>query len=192
VILVQTGDITAMVQGRPQVVLVNAANPVLLGGGGVDGAIHRAAGPELRAYCRTLTQYLPGIRCFPGQVVATPSFGLKCGPILHTVGPDCRDPEENDLRAAILHDCYLNSFLAGSMMGKEMYFPAISTGIYGYPITEATQVAAQTLLDCLKRYRIDMKIVLVAFDATQASVMSEILRDADPSQRFTARQVLHA
>ncbi len=120
--------------------IVNAANETLLGGGGVDGAIHRAAGPRLLAACRAMPEVRPGVRCPTGEARMTPGFDLPARHVIHTVGPVWRGGTDGE--AGLLASCYRHAFTLAREAGlRSIAFPAISCGVYGYPAEAAAAVA---------------------------------------------------
>lgn len=120
--------------------IVNAANESLLGGGGVDGAIHRAAGPALLAACRALPETRPGVRCPTGEARITPGYALPARFVIHTVGPVWHGGGRDE--PALLAACYRNVLALARERGlASIAFPAISAGIYGYPAEAAARVA---------------------------------------------------
>jgi O-acetyl-ADP-ribose deacetylase len=144
------GDITALEVDA----IVNAANTTLLGGGGVDGAIHRAAGPKLLAECRTLGG------CEPGQAKITRGYRLPARFVIHTVGPIWRGGKHGEPET--LADCYRNSLqLAVENRIKTIAFPAISCGAYGFSIEQAAQIALKTALEFLANEDKIEKVILV-------------------------------
>lgn len=146
--------------------VVNAANESLLGGGGVDGAIHRAAGPELREYNRTLGG------CKTGQAKISPGFGLKAGWIIHTVGPVWRGGEQGE--PDLLMGCYRNSFeLARANHIRTIAFPAISTGVYGYP----REAAARIAVSIMREYEPEMEeIIACCFSGDDVELYLKLLK----------------
>jgi O-acetyl-ADP-ribose deacetylase len=131
-------DITTL----PVDAIVNAANETLLGGGGVDGAIHRAAGPQLLAACRALPQVRPNVRCPTGEARITPGFRLPARFVIHTVGPVWRGGDDGE--PELLANCYRESLrLAVEHAAESIAFPAISCGVYGYPPAQAVAIAVR-------------------------------------------------
>jgi len=131
-------DITTLVVDA----IVNAANEPLAGGGGVDGAIHRAAGPELDAACRAIHMLRPHVRCPTGDARITPGFRLPAKFIVHTVGPVWQDGRSGE--PELLAACYRNSLaLAQQHDVRSMAFPAISCGVFGYPLDKAVAIAVR-------------------------------------------------
>ncbi|KAI3987161.1 hypothetical protein MKX01_031645 [Papaver californicum] len=142
---IQRGDITKWSINGTSDAIVNAANERMLGGGGVDGAIHRAAGPELRAACYTVQEVRPEIRCPKGEARITPAFKLPVSHVIHTVGPiyDIDNHPEVTLRNA-----YRNCIkLAKESNIDYIAFPAISCGVYGYPYEEAATIAISAVIE---------------------------------------------
>jgi O-acetyl-ADP-ribose deacetylase len=144
------GDITTLEVDA----IVNAANTTLLGGGGVDGAIHRAAGPELLAECRTLGG------CRPGEAKITRGYRLPVRFVIHTVGPIWRGGKRGE--PEILANCYRNSLqLSVENEIQTIAFPAVSCGAYGYPIQEAAQIALKTTREFLANAHKIEKVIFV-------------------------------
>ncbi len=124
--------------------IVNAANQKMLGGGGVDGAIHRAAGPELLAACRAVPEVRPGVRCPTGEARITPGFRLPARVVIHTVGPVWRGGDAGEDEA--LASAYRSSLALAADHGvASVAFPAISTGVYGFPPDRAARIAVETV-----------------------------------------------
>lgn len=147
--------------------IVNAANESLLGGGGVDGAIHRAAGPRLLAACRALPESRPGVRCPTGEARITPGFDLPARHVIHTVGPIWRGGEagEPDLLASCHHESLR---LAEANALEQIAFPAISCGVYGYPVAPASAIAVRTVRQWLARHALPRRVVFCCFGGTVA------------------------
>ena len=158
IIQILQADLTTL----PVDAIVNAANTSLLGGGGVDGAIHRAAGPQLLAECRNLPESSPGVRCPTGQARITRAYNLLAKHVIHTVGPVWHGGSHNEPH--LLKNCYTNSLqLAATHNLRSIAFPSISTGIYAYPLEQATQIALQTTLTFLQSHPHFEKIIFACF-----------------------------
>lgn len=156
-IRVVQGDITQLKVDA----IVNAANSSLLGGGGVDGAIHRAAGPELVAECRALKG------CITGQAKITRGYKLPAQHVIHTVGPVWKGGTANE--ALLLAQCYENSLkLAHEHHIKSIAFPAISCGVYGFPIERAVMIAVNTVCEKLKEFDEIDEVIFCCFSADMA------------------------
>ena len=155
------GDITKVTDVEA---IVNAANNLLLGGGGVDGAIHRAAGPELLKECRTLHG------CDTGEAKITKAYNLPCDYVIHTVGPIWYGGNHNE--EELLANCYYNSMKLAKDHGIErIAFPSISTGVYHFPVDQAAKIAVKTVNEFLKNNPDYFELVeWVLFDSHTASV----------------------
>jgi len=181
-IRVVQGDITTL----PVDAIVNAANSTLLGGGGVDGAIHHAAGPELKKYCSALGG------CPTGEAKISPAFRLPARYIIHTVGPVWSGGQKNETatatslsrgprldpidEAAQLASCYRNSLELALQHGiKTIAFPSISTGVYGYPKEEAAKVALSVMREYQNRF---IDIIACCFSADDKRIYEKVLRQS--------------
>jgi O-acetyl-ADP-ribose deacetylase (regulator of RNase III) len=156
VIGIVRGDITTLDVDA----IVNAANERMLGGGGVDGAIHRAAGRALYEACLAIPEVRPGVRCPTGQSRITPGFNLAARHVIHTVGPVWRGGDHGE--PELLASCYRTALaLARQHQARSIAFPAISCGVYGYPLDEAAAIAVRETRACEHAFD---RISLVAFD----------------------------
>jgi O-acetyl-ADP-ribose deacetylase (regulator of RNase III) len=181
------GDITKQTTGA----IVNAANSSLLGGGGVDGAIHRAAGPELLAECRRIAE--EKLRrgqspCPAGEAAITGAGRLPCKYVIHTVGPVWYGGGRGE--PELLASCYRKSLLLAEEKGiASIAFPNISTGVYGYPKEGAAEIAVKAVRETLPRTPGIEKVVFVCFDNENYALYRRILEDLPP-RPLTGRQGL--
>lgn len=158
------GDITTLETDA----IVNAANQTLLGGGGVDGAIHRAAGPELLKECRMLGG------CQTGRAKITGGYNLPCRYVIHTVGPVWCGGTRNE--AENLRSCYVNSLKLADLHGcKSVAFPCISTGAYGYPNEAAAQIALHAIRDVSPMLKHVRQITLVCFFEADKKIYEQLI-----------------
>ena len=170
-IQVTEGDITRLEVDA----VVNAANERMLGGGGVDGAIHRAAGPRLHEACRLVPEVRPGVRCPTGEARITPGFDLPAKFVIHTVGPVWRGGQSGE--DELLASCYRASLeLAERHSIRSIAFPAISCGAYGYPLERAAAIAAQSV----RRWasQASARVMLVAIDPKTRAILENAVMKA--------------
>jgi len=150
--------------------IVNAANSSLLGGGGVDGAIHRGAGPALLEFCESLNG------CNTGEAIISPGFNLPAKYIIHTVGPVWKGGEYNE--DFLLAACYTNSLkLATENNINSIAFPSISTGVYKFPIERAAKIAIKEIREILKGNSKMKKVIFVCFDENTHNIYKSLLSE---------------
>ena len=166
------GDITKLSVDA----IVNAANQVMLGGGGVDGASHGVAGKERFEACLKVPEVHPGVRCPTGEARITPGFRLPAKFVIHTVGPVYRDGQHGEPEK--LANCYRNSLALAAANGcKSVAFPCVSTGVYGYPVEEAAEIAVREAEAFLKTH--DIEVVFCCFSEYDAKIYEQLLKGND-------------
>lgn len=167
---IEQGDITTYVVDA----IVNAANTTLLGGGGVDGAIHQAAGPELLEECKTLGG------CDTGKAKMTKGYRLPAKYILHTPGPIWHGGDNYE--DVLLESCYKYCLkLAEKEELKTIAFPSISTGVYGYPVEEAARIAVKTICDFLKWTQVVENVIMVCYNEPTRQAYEKALTEYEDS-----------
>jgi O-acetyl-ADP-ribose deacetylase (regulator of RNase III) len=160
--------------------IVNAANEWMLGGGGVDGAIHAAAGPELLAACRAVPEVRPGIRCPIGEARITPGFRLPSQYVIHTVGPRWRDGTRRE--PELLASCYRSCLALAIENGiRSIAFPAISTGAFAYPLLPACRIAVAECSAFLNRTPLLSAVLLVAHTQEGGAAFRKALSEVGQS-----------
>ena len=167
-VVVRQGDITKIEVDA----VVNAANSGLMGGGGVDGAIHRAGGPAILNECRELrrTRFPDGLPS--GEAVSTPAGDLPAQVVIHSVGPVWKGGEQNE--AEILKNCYINALKTAALLGvRSIAFPSISTGIYGYPREKAAIVVSKAVFRYLGMYAVPEKVMFIFFSDRDLQIFME-------------------
>lgn len=168
------GDITRLEVDA----IVNAANEWMLGGGGVDGAIHFAAGPELLEACRAIPEVRPGIRCPIGEARITPAFRLPSRYIIHTVGPRWHGGHKDE--ADLLASCYRACLaLAQENQIRSIAFPAISTGAFAYPFLPAARIAVTECAAFLRQSTSVSQVLLVGFSNQDATLLRKALQESE-------------
>jgi O-acetyl-ADP-ribose deacetylase (regulator of RNase III) len=174
-ISVLRGDITTLQVDA----IVNAANERMLGGGGVDGAIHRAAGARLLDLCRALPEVRPGVRCPTGDARITPGFRLPAKYVIHTVGPVWQGGGANE--DALLASCYRTSLELAAREGiTSIAFPAISCGVFMFPPERAATIAVRQIREHLSRESPVSRVILVAFDAELFEILTRATDQSSP------------
>lgn len=181
VVFAAQGGIVELVRGditqQDTEAVVNAANPTLLGGGGVDGAIHRVGGPAILEECKRIVQTLPGRRLPPGEAVITTGGQLPARYVIHTVGPVWRGGGEGE--EEVLARAYRSSLKLATEKGlRSVAFPSISTGAYGFPVQRAARVALRTILDFLRAHPGAIQVVrMVLWSAEDFHAYREALEE---------------
>ena len=153
--------------------IVNAANELMLGGGGVDGAIHAAAGEELLSACLKVPEVRPGVRCPTGEARITPGFRLPAKFVIHTVGPVYSGGQRGEPEK--LAACYRNSLALAAENGcRTIAFPCISTGVYGYPLEDAAKIAIREVSAFLETHP-EMEVTFCCFSKWDAEVYEKLM-----------------